>query len=333
MSPAFLKVEELTVHFPASRGPLRRAGVLRAVDGVSLQVERGAALGLVGESGCGKSTLGRAILRLIPANGGRVMLDGVDLLSLRGADLRRMRRRMQIVFQDPAAAMNPRMNVAEIVGEPLLIHGAAPGRSARRRRVAELLERVGLPADAMTRYPHEFSGGQRQRIVIARALALEPDLLVCDEPIASLDVSIQAQILNLLADLRDDLGLAYLFIAHDLAVVESFCDEVAVMYLGRIVEQAPAEELYANPRHPYTQALLAAVPAPDPTVARRELNVLEDDLPSPLDPPGGCAFHPRCPFAEERCRRERPRLESRPDLPGSHSIACHFSDKTAVLPR
>jgi oligopeptide transport system ATP-binding protein len=338
----FLQIDDLTVHFQVARGPLRRAAVVRAVDGVSLCVARGATLGLVGESGCGKSTLGRAILRLIRPTGGRVTLDGVDLLALEGGRLRRMRRRMQIVFQDPAAAMNPRMNIEAIVGEPLLVHGIARGRAERRRRVAALLERVGLSAEAMGRYPHEFSGGQRQRIVIARALSLDPELLICDEPVASLDVSIQAQILNLLADLRSELGLTYLFIAHDLAVVESFSDQVAVMYLGRIVEQAPAEELYANPRHPYTQALLAAVPRPDPAAASRETAggaappgaaVLEGDPPSPLDPPAGCAFHPRCPFAEARCRTERPGLQARAGMRADHPVACHFAEQTAAFVR
>ena len=324
-----LRVDDLSVQFQLKRGVLgRRGGVVRAVDRVSLSIRRGKTLGLVGESGCGKSTLGRAILRLIPAAGGSVSFDGVDILALGKADMRRMRRRMQIIFQDPSSSLNPRMNIETIVGEALTLHGLVKTRKERRTRVAELLERVGLAPDAISLYPHEFSGGQRQRIVIARALALEPEFIVCDEPVSALDVSIQAQILNLLADLRDEFRLTYLFIAHDLAVVEHFADEVAVMYLGRIVEQAATDELYRNPRHPYTQALLAAVPAPDPSLGQRPAP-LKGEVPSPTDPPAGCAFHPRCPFAEVRCREEVPALNALPSTAKDHLAACHFADRIA----
>jgi oligopeptide/dipeptide ABC transporter ATP-binding protein len=273
------------------------------VDGVDLSVERGRTLGLVGESGSGKTTIGRTILRLIPATAGKVVFDGHDVFSLKAPAMRALRRRMQIIFQDPVGSLNPRMTVGDIVGEPLKVHTDLP-RSRRRQRVAELLERVGLSAGYVTRYPHEFSGGQRQRIGIARALASGPDFIVCDEPVSALDVSIQAQILNLLSDLQDELGLSYLFIAHNLAVVEHFADDVAVMYLGRIVERAGRDDLYARPTHPYTQSLLSSIPRPDPSAATLHAK-LPGEVPSPINPPSGCTFHPRCPLTR-RLADERP---------------------------
>jgi oligopeptide transport system ATP-binding protein len=350
-----LRVDGLRTYLPVRRGMLRRGPqYLKAVDDVSFELQRGQTLGLVGESGCGKTTLARTILRLIPPTAGTVYFEGRDVGALRGAELRAFRRRAQIIFQDPVASLNPRLRVETIVGEALTVHGLARSARERRERVAQLLTRVGLPAEALHRYPHEFSGGQRQRIGIARALALEPSLIVCDEPVSALDVSIQAQILNLLADLRRDFGLSYLFIAHNLAVVQHISDAVAVMYLGKIVEQAPTAALFSDPRHPYTQALLAAVPdlpasaaVPDmaglPHAAEppanveeppRALNpkskiqnpksVLPGEPPSPLDPPAGCAFHPRCPYAQSLCEREAPRLEARPGVAREHLVACHF---------
>lgn len=323
---AILDVRDLKTHFPIRKGILGKvAGWVRAVDGVSFRVRRGRTLGLVGESGCGKTTVGRTLLRLIPPTAGQVFFDGIDVFAQQRRQLRALRRRMQIIFQDPVGSLNPRMTVASIVGEALTVHGIALG-AERHRRVAELLERCGLSASHMNRYPHEFSGGQRQRIGIARALALNPDLIVCDEPVSALDVSIQSQILNLLRDLQQDMGLSYLFIAHNLAVVEHFSDDVAVMYLGRIVENAAAEEIYKNPKHPYTQALLAAVPEPDPE-ARRSLVTLGGEVPSPINPPAGCHFHPRCPLAVERCRQEVPALIERPGCAPGHISACHRADE------
>jgi oligopeptide/dipeptide ABC transporter ATP-binding protein len=272
--------------------PLRGKGFVRAVDGVNFTISKGKTLGLVGESGSGKTTVGRTILRLIPATAGKVLFDGQDIFNLPPAQLRALRRRMQIIFQDPMSSLNPRMNIEAIVAEPLCVHTKL-GRKQRKARAGELLERVGLSAHYMSRYPHEFSGGQRQRIGIARALASGPDFIVCDEPVSALDVSIQAQILNLLSDLQADMGLSYLFIAHNLAVVEHFADEVAVMYLGKIVEKAAPESLYAAPTHPYTQALLSAIPVPDPTNKSSRV-VLPGEAPSPVSPPSGCPFHPRC---------------------------------------
>jgi oligopeptide/dipeptide ABC transporter ATP-binding protein len=321
-----LRVRDLRTYFRVQSDLLRRTkGVLKAVDGVSLEIPRGQTLGLVGESGCGKTTLGRTILRLVPATSGSVRLDGVDVMTLTGAELRRLRRRMQMIFQDPVGSLNSRLTVGDTVGEGLKIHGLARG-AALRNRVAGLLERVGLSADHWDRYPHEFSGGQRQRIGIARAIALEPEFIVCDEPVSALDVSVRSQILNLLSDLQRDLGLTYLFIAHDLAVVEHLSDAVAVMYLGKVVETAPAAGIYEQARHPYTQALLLAVPEPDP--ARRSGRVvLAGEVPSPANPPTGCAFHPRCPFATDRCWREVPTLETKKDLPPDHVVACHHADE------
>jgi oligopeptide transport system ATP-binding protein len=297
-----LRVRDLRTWFPIKRGVLQRTvGHVKAVDGVSFDVFPGKTLGLVGESGCGKTTVGRSILRLIPATGGTVEYKGQDFFRYRGEELRRLRRQMQIIFQDPVSSLNPRMTVGNIIGEPLTVHGIARGRE-REDMVAGLLRRVGLDPSFSVRYPHEFSGGQRQRIGIARAIALNPDFIVCDEPVSALDVSIQSQILNLLDDLQRERGIAYLFIAHNLAVVEHFSDEVAVMYLGRIVEKAGRDELYANPKHPYTVALLSAVPEPNPRPRKTRI-VLAGEVPSPSNPPTGCPFHPRCPLTREAAKQ------------------------------
>jgi oligopeptide/dipeptide ABC transporter ATP-binding protein len=296
-----LSISGLKVHFEVRGGGfLSKKGIVRAVDGISFTIEKGGTLGLVGESGCGKTTAGRALLGLVPAASGTARFDGQELFSLSPSGWRAMRKRMQIVFQDPLSSLDPRMTVADIVEEPLLVHGGL-GRRGRRARVGELLERVGLTSRSMGRYPHEFSGGQRQRIGIARALASKPEFIVCDEPVSALDVSIQAQILNLLGDLQKEYGIAYLFIAHNLAVVEHFADEVAVMYLGRIVEKADRDALYDGPVHPYTKALLSAVPEPDPEGKAGRVR-LGGETPSPLYPPPGCAFHPRCPLTRERAK-------------------------------
>lgn len=292
---------------------------LRAVDGVDLEILDGETLGIVGESGCGKSTLGRLLLALLAPSSGSVEFDGIDLASLSRAELRRLRRDMQIVFQDPYASLNPRMRVGNIIGEGIEIHGIASGQT-KRRSVLEMMERVGLSAGAYDRYPHEFSGGQRQRIGIARALVLRPKFIVADEPVSALDVSIQAQILNLLGDLKEEMSLTFAFISHDLRVVEHVSDRVAVMYLGRIVELASAADIYVSPRHPYTQALLASVPSLEPGDTPRPVRLL-GDVPSPLAPPSGCAFHPRCPLAEERCREQTPELRR---IVG-HEVACHLA--------
>jgi peptide/nickel transport system ATP-binding protein len=316
-----LRVEGLTKHYGAGRGLFARLRPpVRALTDVSFQVARGETLGIVGESGCGKSTLGKAILRLVEPTAGGVRFEGRDLLAMRGSALRAERRHLQMIFQDPYAALNPRMRVGDAIAEPFAIHRIA-GRRERPARVAALLNQVGLPADAGERYPHEFSGGQRQRIVVARALAVGPSLIVADEPVSALDVSVQAQILNLLRDLQERLSLTYLFIAHDLRIVECMSDRVAVMYLGRVVELAPAGDLYRRPAHPYTRALLSAVPVPDPARSRSRLPVL-GEVPDPAAPPSGCAFHPRCPEAVDRCRSERPDL--REVAPG-HTVACHLA--------
>ncbi|MGH3664995.1 MAG: ABC transporter ATP-binding protein [Egibacteraceae bacterium] len=322
--PALVEVEDLKVWFPATaRSVLRRGGgQVRAVDGVSLRIRRGETLGLVGESGCGKSSTGMALLRLVEPTAGRVRFDGIDVTGLGKADLRRLRRRMAMVFQDPYASLNPRRTLGESVAEPLEIHGLHPGRQGRTGRVAELLELVGLNPQDRNRYPHEFSGGQRQRAGIARALAAEPDFIVCDEPIASLDVSIQAQIMNLLQRLQDELGLTYVFIAHDLSAVQHLSDRIAVMYLGRIVELADRDVLAADPKHPYTRALLSAVPVPDPKRERqRRRIVLSGDVPSPEHPPSGCNFRTRCPEVFEPCDEVDPALQ---DTGGGHQTACHL---------
>ncbi len=288
-----LQVRNLKTYFPVKRGLLSRTVAhVKAVDDVSFELHRGKTLGLVGESGCGKTTVGRTILRLVPATSGEVIYEGQDFFQYRGRELRRLRRHMQIIFQDPVSSLNPRMTIGRIIGEPLEVHGIAKGKE-RDEMVASLLKRVGLDPGYATRYPHEFSGGQKQRIGIARALGLSPKLIICDEPVSALDVSIQSQILNLLSDLQQERGLSYLFIAHNLAVVEHFSDEVAVMYLGKIVEKAPSSELYHNPKHPYTEALLSAIPEPNPRRAKRRI-VLEGEVPSPINPPSGCSFHPRC---------------------------------------
>ena len=298
-----------------------RSGLVRAVDGVSFTLARGETLALVGESGCGKSTTARLVLRLIEPSAGTVRFEGQDITTASSTELRRLRRRMQIVFQDPFASLNPRMTIGATLDEPLLIHGF--GDAAKRRsRVAELLSLVGLPPEHSRRYPHEFSGGQRQRIGIARALALEPALVVCDEPVSALDVSVQAQVVNLLGDLQSRLGLSYLFIAHDLAVVKHVATRVAVMYLGRLVETASKDALFSQPLHPYTRALLAAIPRPDPA-QRLGRQVPGGDVPSPLNPPSGCHFHTRCPFAAERCRTEAPPLRT---ISPGHASACHFAE-------
>lgn len=307
------------------RAITRKPARVHAVTEVSLAIARGETVGLVGESGCGKSTLGRTVLRLLSVTSGRIVFDGTELTHLDEAQLRPLRRRIQMIFQDPYASLNPRMSVGATIGEPLEIHRLAATNAERRDRIAELLTRVGLPADAATRYPHEFSGGQRQRIGIARALAVRPDFIVCDEPISALDVSIQAQIVNLLQDLQASDDLTYLFISHDLKIVQHICDRVAVMYLGRIVELAPAAELYGTPRHPYTRALLSAVPVLDPSAASRKQRViLTGDVPSPIDPPKGCAFHPRCPVPDKpkECFTVIPPLR----LLGGAQVACHVAE-------
>jgi len=322
MIEPLLRVRNLVKHFPVQGGLFSRTvDRVHAVDGVSFEIAAGETLGLVGESGCGKSTTGRCILRLIEPTAGEVRFDGRDVMAADARGLRELSRGMQIIFQDPYASLNPRMTVGAIIGEALTIHKLARNVREYDERVVNLLETVGLLADYRSRYPHEFSGGQRQRIGIARALAVSPRLIVCDEPVSALDVSIQAQVINLLEDLQRQFGLAYLFIAHDLSVVEHISRRVAVMYLGRIVELASAHDLYATPRHPYTEALLSAVPVPDPT-AKRQRIVLQGDVPNPIQPPAGCHFHPRCPHAMERCRSEAPLL--REVAPG-HLAACHLN--------
>ncbi|HEY2514464.1 MAG TPA: dipeptide ABC transporter ATP-binding protein [Polyangiaceae bacterium] len=321
-SRTLVATDKLTKYFALRRGLFaRRTDVVRAVDGVSIKVRKGETLGLVGESGCGKSTLGRLILRLVEPSFGRIIYDGRDIVPLSQAQLRPLRRKMQVVFQDPYASLNPRMTVREIVGEAIKVHKLAATKRDEEARIAELLTKVGLRPEAMHRFPHEFSGGQRQRIGIARALAVQPEFIVCDEPISALDVSIQAQIVNLLQDLQDELGVAYLFISHDLNIVEHVAHRVAVMYLGRIVEQGPRETVFARAHHPYTRALLAAVPVADPTHKRLRV-LLEGDVPSPLDPPAGCAFHPRCPrIVKGTCDRQTPNL-AEIALGSGHKVAC-----------
>src|SRR5450755_2024209 len=321
-----LEVSDLVKHYPVRGGILRRAvGTVHAVDGVSFTIGVGETLGLVGESGCGKSTVARSVLRLVEPTSGSIRLNGLDITHLGKADLRPHRRSMQIVFQDPFASLNPRMTAGDIVGEPLSVHGLAAGNK-KRERVAELFEQVGLRPDQMLNYPHQFSGGQRQRICIARALSLGPSLIVCDEPVSALDVSIQAQVINLLIDLQRKHDFSYLFIAHDLAVVAHISHRVAVMYLGRIVEIAEKSELFANPRHPYTQGLLASVPVADPR-AKRLAPIIDGDVPSPINPPSGCAFHTRCRHVMPRCKLETPGLA---EIAGKHQVACFLNEGTGL---
>lgn len=317
-----LNVQDLKMHFPITRGIIfqRQVGAIKAVDGLDFTLYKGETLGLVGESGCGKSTTGRAILQLYRPTSGHVVFEGKDLTTTKGEELRKMRKRMQMIFQDPYASLNPRMTVGSIIGEPLEVHGIGSSKKERQERVQALLKTVGLNPVFVNRYPHEFSGGQRQRIGIARALAVNPAFVVCDEPISALDVSIQAQIINLLEDLQDELGLTYLFIAHDLSVVRHISDRIAVMYLGKIVELADRDELYENPKHPYTQALLSAVPIPDPEIeSRRQRIILEGDVPSPANPPKGCHFCTRCPRVMDICRENEPPFK---DYGGGHYAAC-----------
>lgn len=319
-----LHVENLKMHFPIYKGVFRRqVGAVRAVDGITFDIYRGETLGLVGESGCGKSTAGRSILQLYQITAGKIEFEGRDLTRLSQEEMRQVRPHLQMIFQDPHASLNPRMTVGSIVGEPLYEHQVSNTKE-RRQRVAELLELVGLNASYTNRYPHEFSGGQRQRIGIARALALNPDLIVCDEPIAALDVSIQAQVVNLLEDLQQELGLTYLFISHDLSMVRHICDRVAVMYLGKMMELATRNDLYTAPRHPYTKALLSAVPVPNPEMeARRERVILKGDVPSPANPPAGCVFSTRCPIAVERCTQDVPEWRQ---IEAGHWVACHLAE-------
>ncbi len=317
-----VEVKDLRKHFPVRRGALSRVvGHVKAVDGVSFEIRRGETLGLVGESGCGKTTTGRTILRLLEPTSGSVRFDGRDVLAMDGEELRAWRRRAQIVFQDPFSSLNPRLTVGGMLEEALIVHGMGASQSDRSRRIHEILTMVGLLPEHESRYPHEFSGGQRQRIGIARALSVEPDFIVCDEPVSALDVSVQAQVINLLQDLQKQLGLTYLFIAHDLAVVEQVSDKVAVMYLGKVVETATAADLYRDPKHPYTRALLAAAPRPDPEGRDRERIVLSGDIPSPIDPPPGCPFHPRCPHPskDDSCGRIVPELTEKA---AGHLAAC-----------
>ncbi|MFI2508616.1 oligopeptide/dipeptide ABC transporter ATP-binding protein [Streptomyces sp. NPDC018972] len=328
---SLLELDGVKVHFPIKKGVFvdRTVGHVYAVDGVSLKVEAGETYGLVGESGCGKTTLGRSVLRLVDITEGSVVLDGTDLAKLPGEEMRRFRRRLQMVFQDPLGSLNPRQNIESILSEGMIAHGIGKDQEERREKIKSILDKVGLPSNALSRYPHEFSGGQRQRIGIARALVLEPDVIICDEPVSALDVSVQAQVINLLDELQEELGLTYVVIAHDLAVVRHISDTIGVMYLGSLVEEAPSDALYAEPKHPYTKALMSAVPVPDPEVEdRRERILLTGDLPSPANPPSGCRFHTRCPWAQaERCATERPELR---DVGGGHRVACHFADEIAA---
>ena len=328
-----LKAENLVKYYPIKAGVLRRTvGQVKAVDGVSFELYKGETLGIVGESGCGKSTLGRMLMRLEEPTGGKLTFDGVDVYSQTGGDMRRLRRDIQIVFQDPYTSLNPRKTVGDIVGEPFEIHRDVVPKGGRRRRVQELLDLVGLNPEHINRYPHQFSGGQRQRIGIARGVALNPKVIICDEPVSALDVSVQAQVVNLLEKLQNELGLAYVFIAHDLSVVRHISDRVGVMYLGKLVELGDEDQIYSRPTHPYTQALLSAVPLPDPTMRKmREQIVLTGDVPSPANPPVACRFHTRCWKAQEICSIDEPLLIERPDGESAHLSACHFAELRVIL--
>ena len=318
-SPVLLEIRNLKKYFPITRGLFKHTvGYVKAVDGINLKIKRGETLGLVGESGCGKSTLGRSILRLTEPSDGEILLDGTDIRKLNQEELRQYRKKLQIIFQDPFASLNPRMTVGDIVGEPLKIHGLVK-KDEMEERVAELLTLVGLDSRIMGRYPHQFSGGQRQRIGIARALSLNPELVICDEPVSALDVSVRSQVLNLMNELKEKLNLTFLFISHDLSVVKHISDRVAVMYLGQLVELADKEEIYENPTHPYTKALMSAIPIPDPFAERKRI-ILAGDVPSPLNPPSGCSFHPRCPVACQVCREQEPKLR---EYKKGHYAACH----------
>jgi oligopeptide transport system ATP-binding protein len=326
MNDVVLAATDVCKHFPITAGVFRRTvGHVRAVDGVSLELHRGETLGIVGESGCGKSTLARVLMGLIPATSGSILLEGEELVGMKESRLREVRRNVQIIFQDPYSSLDPRMTVGRIVGEPFEVHPEVAPKRERRRRVEELLEVVGLSPEHINRYPHQFSGGQRQRIGIARALALRPRVIICDEPVSALDISVQAQVVNLLESLQDELGLSYVFVAHDLSVVRHISDRVGVMYLGKVVEIGTEDEIYERPTHPYTQALLSAVPVPDPTLrGRREQIVLAGDLPSAANPPSGCRFRTRCWKAQSVCAEEEPALVVRPG--GDHPSACHFAE-------
>lgn len=320
MSDYLLEVNNLNKQFPIKGGILgRQVGYVNAVNNVSFKIRRGETLGLVGESGCGKTTLGRSVLRLIEPTSGEIIFNGEDIVQYDKNKLRELRRKMQIIFQDPYASLNPRMTVGNILSEPMEIHNLNTDKSARKKRLLELLDQVQLPGDALNKYPHEFSGGQRQRICIARALAVEPEFIICDEPVSALDVSVQAQVVNLLMDLQKDLGLTYLFIAHDLKVVEYISSRVAVMYLGNMVEVAESSELYGNARHPYTKALFSAIPKPDPNINKERI-ILEGDIPSPMNPPRGCHFHPRCWLASDKCKTEYPAPTNQSE---THQFKCH----------
>jgi oligopeptide/dipeptide ABC transporter ATP-binding protein len=328
-----LKAENLVKHYPIKAGVLRRTvGYVKALDGVSFELYKGETLGIVGESGCGKSTLGRMLMRLEEPTDGKLIFDGVDVYSQKGSAMRKLRRDIQIVFQDPYTSLNPRMTVGDIVGEPFEIHTDIVPKRERRQRVQELLELVGLNPEHINRYPHQFSGGQRQRIGIARGLALNPKVIICDEPVSALDVSVQAQVVNLLGELQGRLGLAYIFIAHDLSVVRHISDRVGVMYLGKLVELGDEDQIYSRPTHPYTQALLSAVPLPDPTMRNiREQIVLTGDVPSPANPPSACRFHTRCWKAQEICSIDEPLLVERPDGESAHVSACHFAEPRVIV--